>query len=274
MSNTKALFTDLDGTFLTDDKQITSENREAMNQLLSKGHKAIITTGRPLPSAVIQAQKLGLTEEGCYLIAYNGGVLYDTYHETVLFEKLLPKEYVLQIADEANRRKIHIQAYDRERVLVEPRCDNDIVRFYCGRIDMEFGVIDSFSSLKETPAKLLLIDRHNKAVLEDMQGWIRNHFDEVIDCFFSCDEFLEIMSKHLNKGNGLRMMADHLGIDIKDTIAAGDAENDLSMIRAAGIGCAMINGSKIVKDSADYITQADNNHGGVAEVIRKFILES
>lgn len=53
----------------------------------------------------------------------------------------------------------------------------------------------------------------------------------------------------------------------------GDAENDISMIRAAHIGCAMRNAEEEVKQAADYITENDNNHDGVAEIIHKFVLK-
>ena len=107
---TKAFFLDLDGTFLTDAKEIPDINRNAMEELLQRGHKAVITTGRPLPSAIKQARKLGLTGEGCFLIAYNGGVLYDMHEETIIFEKTIPLPIVSDIFAEVNRRDIHIQA--------------------------------------------------------------------------------------------------------------------------------------------------------------------
>ena len=54
----KALYLDLDGTLLTDDKQIPERNREAIDKMLAEGHSVIITTGRPLVSAVLQAEML------------------------------------------------------------------------------------------------------------------------------------------------------------------------------------------------------------------------
>ncbi len=60
---------------------------------------------------------------------------------------------------------------------------------------------------------------------------------------------------------------------MKNSIAAGDEENDISMIEAAAIGVCMANGNPAVKKLADYVTQNDNNHDGIAEVIQKFILE-
>lgn len=66
--NSKIFFTDLDGTLLNDRKEITPGNRAAISEALSAGHKIVIATGRPLASARIQAERLGLTGEGCYAI--------------------------------------------------------------------------------------------------------------------------------------------------------------------------------------------------------------
>ena len=55
-------------------------------------------------------------------------------------------------------------------------------------------------------------------------------------------------------------------------MAAGDQENDISMIEASAVGAAMKNATDAVKASADYITENDCNHSGVAEILRKFIL--
>ncbi|MBO6107243.1 MAG: HAD hydrolase family protein, partial [Stomatobaculum sp.] len=59
---------------------------------------------------------------------------------------------------------------------------------------------------------------------------------------------------------------------VEDTIGVGDEANDLTMVEAAGLGVCMANGIPEVKADADYITERDNNHDGVAEVIEKFVL--
>ena len=63
-----------------------------------------------------------------------------------------------------------------------------------------------------------------------------------------------------------------LGLPHENTVAVGDQENDIPMIQNAAIGVAMKNSDKKAKEAADYITEHDNNHDGVAEVIRRFIL--
>ena len=270
--NKKALFLDLDGTLLDDAKGIPDINRTAIEKLLENGHSVIITTGRPLSSAVTQAERLGLTEPGCYLIAYNGGILYDTSKRKEIYKSTLPLQYVRKAFREAERRGIHIQTYNDTKVVVEPRCNDKELGIYCSRILMEYEVIPDIDMLTEEPVKMLIIDFEDKTPLEEFRKWIATWGGNDIDTFFSCDEYVEIVSKNLNKGNALRQMADLLGIPIENTIAAGDAANDTDMIREAGIGCAMINGADEVKAQADYITTLDNNQGGVAEIIERFVL--
>ena len=96
MLERKIFFTDLDATLLTDDKRIPDRNREAIDEMLGQGHSVIITTGRPLLSAAYQAEMLGLTSEGCYLIAFNGGILYDTAQRKVKYRSTLPLDTVVR----------------------------------------------------------------------------------------------------------------------------------------------------------------------------------
>ena len=90
--------------------------------------------------------------------------------------------------------------------------------------------------------------------------------------FFSADILYEFNPIGIDKGTGLKELSKILNINIEETIAIGDNYNDLSMIKAAGLGVCCVNGENGVKDFADYITKADNNQGAVAEVINKFIL--
>ncbi len=83
---------------------------------------------------------------------------------------------------------------------------------------------------------------------------------------------LEINAAGADKGSALLRLAEFLGIGREETMAFGDGENDLSMLRAAGLGVAMENGEEQVKQAADFVT-VSNNDAGVASAIRKFVLE-
>lgn len=270
----RLLFMDLDGTLLNDEKKITEGNRAALNDLLARGHGAIITTGRPLKSAMDQARLLGMDRPGCYLIAYNGAVIYDWSQEKQIFTRSLPYSTVHRVVELANERGEHVQTYDTWKVLVERRCDDAAVRRYCKLIGMEFSVVeDVHTDLKEEPVKCLVINYEEKSGLVKIQEWIRENMREEVDCFFSCDQYLEVVPKGMSKGEAVKMLSRMMGVEIADAISVGDAANDLSMIEAAGIGVAMANATAEVKAVADYITVKDNNHDGIAEVVERFFQE-
>ena len=90
--------------------------------------------------------------------------------------------------------------------------------------------------------------------------------------FFSDKLYLELVTAGVSKGAAVETLCQLLSIPIANSIAVGDAENDISMIQAAHTGAVMANASDRIKQFGNYITEADNNHSGVAEVIRKFLL--
>jgi Cof subfamily protein (haloacid dehalogenase superfamily) len=234
----------------------------------------IITTGRPLKSALAQARRLGLDQPGCYTIAYNGAMVYDWGKQGNVFTRALDIPSVIRVFEKANEIGEHIQTYDSFDVLVEPRGDDEALRRYCKMVSMTHRVIgDVHTDLQEDPVKCLVINYEKKDGLLKMQDWIRANM-EGMDCFFSCEQFLEVVPKGMNKGEAVKMLCKLLGVEIEDAVACGDAANDLAMLKAAGIGVAMINGSDEVKAVADYITTRDNNHDGVAEAADKFFYEA
>ena len=93
-----------------------------------------------------------------------------------------------------------------------------------------------------------------------------------MDAIFSSDRYLEIFNRTSGKGEGLKWLCNHLDIDIKDSYAAGDAMNDLSMIEAAGNGIVMCNGVGALFPYAQIITKKSNDEDGLAEVIKEHII--
>ncbi len=273
MDEMKLLFTDLDGTLLTDDKRITPGNYNALMTALEQGHKVVITTGRPLKSAKIQAQKLGLDGDGCYIIAFNGAIVYDCGAEQVIYELPLPLHALYAVVDECNRRGVFVQTYDDVDVVVEPRNAGEVVERYCALIDMDWHTVEDIRrNLPKAPAKALVIDFAGREKTSQIEQWIRDNLSDEAECFFSSKFYLEVVHKGMDKGQAVKAMCQRLGVDISDAVAVGDEANDVSMIAAAGVGVAMCNGIPAAKAAADYVTEKDNNHDGIVEIVEKFIL--
>ena len=268
----KALFTDLDGTLLNDKSEISEGNRRAIEELRKAGHHIVLTTGRPLASAIQQANMLGLTGKGCFLIAFNGGVLYDLERHVVIDRIVMPLDLACEIFDEANNRKIHVQTYSETKVLVEPRCANAITEKYCRRLGMEYEIIPSIRTMTREPEKILLIDPETREHLNRFIDDIAPKYTGLLDLFYSSRELLEIVPTGVNKGTAIRRVADYLGVKPENTVAAGDAANDIPMLQSAHYGIAMKNASQEVLEITTLVTQNDNNHDGVAEIIRKYLL--
>ncbi|MBQ9322451.1 MAG: HAD family hydrolase [Eubacterium sp.] len=280
----KLIFLDLDGTALTDDKKLPAGNRKAIDEAMAAGHKIVVTTGRPLASARKQAERHGLAGLGSYIVAFNGGLIYDVEHEKTIFRQTIDLETVREVFAEAARRGVHIQAYRGDKVLVDPQNDDAELQSYCSLIEIDYEVIPDIAELRDEPVKMhssmLALQpggRDSEAVaaepgLVELRDWINEMYPEKLDAFLSAPVYLEIVSHGMNKGIAVHKMAELLDYPISDTIAIGDEANDIPMIREAGIGAAMCNGLADAKAAADYVTIADNNHDGVAEVLRKFVL--
>ncbi|MBQ9493448.1 MAG: HAD family phosphatase [Oscillibacter sp.] len=268
----KILFLDLDGTLLNDRKELTDGNRTAMESAVARGHRLVIASGRPLKSVMAQAAHLGLDGPGCYAIAYNGAVIYDFTNGRQIFRRTMSPEDLYAVFDEANRRGVYIQTYDREDVVIEAHNDPEIAKRYCDRIQLAYRVIrDVRRDLSEMPVKALAIDINGQERTGALREWVRERMAGHLDSYFSDRYFLEIVPAGVNKGQGIEKLCELLNVPLKNSVAAGDEANDVDMIRTAGIGAAMSNAIPELKAVADYVTERDNNHDGVAEIIARFL---
>lgn len=269
----KMIFLDLDGTLMDDQKNVPARNMVAIQDALAQGHKVIICTGRPLCSAKKLFPTLGMEGDGCYAITYNGALVYDIYNQKTIFKQTLPIEHVKYIFKKAEEHNVYMQTYSDDEVL----CHIDMKegRDYSTRLKIDRNIVnDVFEVLQdEEPCKTLAIaDGYNHKRLEEFREVFADWAPGKVDIFFSCYEYLEFVPVGISKGAAIRFLAEYLDIPMENTIAVGDAENDIPMIEAAGLGVAMKNATDEIKQYADYITEADNNEGGVGEVIQKFML--
>ncbi len=267
----KILFTDLDQTLLKRDKSVSAENRRAIQRMLDAGHHLVVATGRPVKSGLAVVRQLGLTLPGCYMIAFNGAMIYDCAADTVLDKRTLPLEYVEYLFEEAEANGLHIQTYSDEYLLAQKMTKE--LEFYRRETGMPYKILKNmFASLEKEPCKVLLASLNDTEKLKRFQRQHRSWEEGKCTSFFSCREYLEYCPTDTDKGRGVRFLTEFLNVRPQDTYAAGDERNDIAMLRAAGTGIAVRNAFEEVKMAADFITANDNEHDAVAEIIDKFIL--
>lgn len=272
MEEKKILFTDIDGTLINDKKEVPKENMEAIKKALAAGHYVVIATGRPLVSGIMIAEKTELNMPGCYLIAYNGAVVYDFGKNKMIEEKTLSYDLVLELFRRAEQAGIYIQTYYKEQVVA--RCKTEELEAYCKHAKMDYLISDDIMEvLKEEPKKAMLIDFKEKEKLRRFRSENMDWQEGKCNSFFSTDSYLEYAPLGATKATGIHYLCEFLNIPLENTIAAGDERNDIPMIQEAHIGVAMQNAKAEIKEVADYVTKRTNNEGGIAEIIEKFMLQ-
>lgn len=270
MSN-KILFVDLDQTLLCDDKSISARNREAIKKMLAAGHYIALATGRTVESGRHVARDLGLVMPGCYMIAFNGAVLYDCAADRVLMKRSIPIDVVQELFERAARAGIYAQTYSSTDIITTKHTRE--LDYYKKKNRLNYKLTPNvLDVLAEEPQKVLLIDLDDHERLVRFQK--RNLRWEKGKChsLFSCRQYLEYCPWDTSKGTGVEELAKILNMPIESTVAVGDEENDIAMVKAACVGIAVKNGIPEIRSAADYVTENDNNHGAIAEVIEKFIL--
>lgn len=267
----KILFVDLDATLLCDDKTISEKNKMAIRKMLEAGHYFVIATGRSVESGRVAVKELGLTMPGCYMIAFNGAVIYDCSADRILLKRVVPVEVVHELFDRAKRAGIYVQTYNNVDVITTKHTKE--LDYYCSRSHMSYKLTENIlNALDEEPQKVLLIRLEQDGKLEAFQKRNKSWEKGKCNSFFSCPEYLEYCPVDTDKGIGVKYLTKLLNLSEISTVAVGDERNDIPMLQSAHIGIAMKNGIDAVKEAADYVTEHDNNHDAIAEVIEKFIL--
>ena len=273
----KILFTDLDGTLLDDNKDISAEDMSAIRKMIAAGHKFVMTTGRPLTSVKKLASRYGFLEAGFYLVSFNGGLIYDCESQGAILTRYIPVEEVKAIMDAAHACGMHAHTYSGDLVVSE--YETEQLKTYCRLMQMDYVVVKDIREyygqfinvVVKPPIKVNIITPFDHSSLESFRAEMRKITAGKLFDVFSKPEMLEFSHMKSNKGDAVRFMADFYKVSMADTIAVGDEENDCPMIEAAGVGVAMANASPVVRNVADYVTERDNNHSGITEVIEKFV---
>lgn len=273
----KLIALDLDGTLLTDSKEISRENLDTIHDLIEKGYEVVIATGRSYYSARILT---GNIKEHLIYICNNGNIVRDAIDDRIISTKYLDPEDSKIILQEGFSRKldpiIHVDFFeegydiilDKNSYHVEgySKAANKIIRA---------KIIDK--NLEENLDRVLaLVYPGDLEVLRDFHYSISelypNKFNShVMENIVMAEAMLEVMNPMGTKWNTLIEYANSKGIKASEIIVMGDDNNDIEMIMNAGLGIAMKNGSELVKEVSNKISERDNNESGVAFELKRVL---
>ncbi|ADQ14614.1 Cof-type HAD-IIB family hydrolase [Halanaerobium hydrogeniformans] len=265
--NTKLLALDLDGTLLKDDLTISSRNKEAIKKARQKGVEVVIATGRPNSAAMKYIEELELDS---YLITYNGALIKDLKKDRIVKHSPVELEMSYEILDYVKANDLYLNIYLQDQIFCNKECEER--QYYEELMGVEPTLVkNKFKKVFDQQSTKLLIIEKDLEETEKIFNHLSAKYADKLKFNRSIIDCIDIMDKSVSKGNALKTLVDLLGLNSEQLVAIGDRNNDLEMIKYAGVGVAVSSGEKILKDAADYITTS-NNEDGVAEYIEKFIL--
>jgi len=259
---------DLDGTTIDHDLIVQNAVREAVAEARARGVRVTIATGRQYMATLPFARILGITEP---LICHQGALIRNPVDDTILLHQTMPTREAAETADALLEAGIFTIAYVDERLhIIGPAPELDYyLRFHPERT--ETVIVPDLPAFLATTAPTKLLFVAEGPIVEEQLARLSMRFAHRVALTRSHEHFGELTALGVSKGVALAHLAASFGITQGRTVAIGDQENDLPMIRWAGLGLAMGNAIPAVKKEAAAIlpTVAE---AGVAHGIREYVL--
>ncbi|MFD1318939.1 Cof-type HAD-IIB family hydrolase [Loigolactobacillus zhaoyuanensis] len=269
----KLIVCDLDETLLDREAHISKENEQAIKAFVAQGGHFVPNTGRSFLSIQDDLQQLGLAKQSDqFVIAYNGGAIVENAGNQVLATNPLDFATIKQIYDIARSERVSGHIYTLEHLYVwQPSASE---QQYLDQRGVQYEAVtdDSLAFLRDQPLMKILLQDDDPAKRQALAESIPPQVATPLATTFSSGRYVEFNHVAADKGKATLQLAAKLGITTAEIMALGDNSNDLAMIKAAGLGVSVQNGTAEVKAAADYVTTADHAHSGVAEAIEKFAL--
>jgi Cof subfamily protein (haloacid dehalogenase superfamily) len=263
----------MDGTLLNSKGEVSERNIEAIKMAHEKGVKVAVCTGRLFTSARFFADMLGVQVP---VIASNGAYIREKDKNEVIYKSVLGVENSKKVFDIFKKYNMTFYFHTYDTVYMEKFDSNNAYVNINKTLPKDKQIIvqvvqeweKAFEEHKEDILKCVCIDNDLEKIARVKRELLQ--FAE-LEAVSSMNNNIEIMSKGVSKGRAAEILAGFYGLQCKEVMCIGDNENDISMLKYAGMGVAMGNGEEYVKELADFVTDTNDNDG-VAKAIEKFIL--
>lgn len=257
---------DLDGTLLHDDMTISAYSREVIQKAIQKGYEIVVATGRMWDSArsKVALLRLGNVPVICYTGAW---IMWSETGEPILQDGL-SADLASRVMLAARERGWEVTAFWDNHIYME-RPNGSEAKYQKYRTQKPQYLGEAFYHPPMTVTRVVFADPS-----EEERGRIRafleSRFGEEITVVYPGDDFVDVHKKGIDKASALSFLAERRGIRPEEIMAFGNTENDVPMLRYAGVSYAVANADGVAKEAAGHIC-ASNEEDGVAKVIEELV---
>ena len=263
----KLMVLDIDGTLTNSKKEITPATKNALFEIMDRGHIVVIASGRPTAGVSYIADELEMDKRGGYVLSYNGARITDWKTGNVLYQNTLDTKLIPTLYKYAVENNIGLVTYEEKNVVTGTRHD-EYMELEARINKVPIKDVDNFTDYVDFDINKCLFSAPGD-IAEGYERELKEMLDENASVYRSEPFFIEVMPKGVDKAASLEKLLEILEMKVDDMVCCGDGFNDISMIRYAGVGVAMANATEAVKEAADYITLS-NDEDGLIPVIEKY----
>ena len=267
----RLIATDLDGTLLGADKEISPRNARALQACMARGVRVMLASGRSLNAVARIAERAGLT--GALILSSNGARLDETARGPLLLENGIAPSVAREAAVRLISAGVYVECYSDDVIYMANRVPVKHHNHQPGRAadGATLFVEDAARFLDEgtAHARKLIVFSDDPEQLEKSRMLLHGL---PLDCSSSDIDNLEILAAGAGKGRALQWYAERMNIARDEIMAFGDQTNDLSLLEEAGWPVAMDNAVDAVKARARLIAP-HHDRSGVAAIVEKYVLE-
>lgn len=270
MKNYKMIVTDIDGTLIDSEHNVSQENKEAIETFINEGNIFVLASGRPTDGMLEIMKEVNLDEMDAYMLSYNGSHLVNTKTLETVHEHGLSDDVFAKVGTFVEEHGLAYSSYHDGKVIVSRK--SEFAEMEAGITGMGVEVqenIKAFFADKSIPKSIVFV---KDGEMKKYEPLLREFMKNDAEVFQSNDNFLEVMPKGVHKGAGIVDLGKLFQIPVEEIIAVGDGGNDVSMIKAAGLGIAVDNAIPALKEVADEIVVSNDEHA-LAHIIEKYFNE-
>ena len=266
---------DMDGTLLNSEKKISKKTMDALARAAQAGKILTLCTGRSV-SELSEFRGEEFTRNVPYAICESGALVVDLRDDSILAQTTIDPALIPRLVEAADQEDVLIQIMSCGRSIVS---EKDLSNMDHYEISVYHEMWERVATRVPSARDFLAADRDGIEKVNfyhvDTQARERSRkrlADLPLNAVDSEVTSLELSPLTVTKAAGLQKLCEVLGIRMEETIAVGDAPNDLAVLRAAGLSVAMGNAGPEVR-SVCALTVSDNDHDGCAEVIDQVLLQ-
>ncbi len=263
----KLLALDLDGTIVSDLRDISPRVHTAIQRAMAQDVRVVIATGREFEMTKRFARQLNIHSP---LICYQGALIQFPDSDTPLLAHTIPADLSRRMIQFARAKKLHLVLYTTTARYTE--LPSPLMRAIFEQAESPPTVVNNLLSTLYQPQpvlKFLFIQPPEES--KKMHHLLEKEFGEMLHITPSLDTIVEGIMPQVSKGNAVAFVAKYYNIPQAQILAIGDQDNDIAMIRAAGIGVAMGNATTGARAVADVLAPPLENDGA-AWAIEKYVL--